>query len=64
MVKKGVSDPHLSQAFRLSLVQRARRILQSRTLRNKKSSGAEDGGIGTYSLEDFPEEDVLHAVEV
>ena len=76
MIKKGLADRHVIAATKLSLTQRARRILQSKVvIKRKKKRASEaaadetegsslDTGVGSYSLNDFPEEDLVPAPEV
>lgn len=75
-IKASLADPLSSPAVRLSLTQRARRILQSKATKKRKLSYPEEGGatevskhvvsedVPSYTLKDFPEEDVVDAPEV
>ena len=87
MIETALQDPHLTPALRLSLVQRARRILQSKSVKKRKLfeteanssssscgvraegrgggvEGRDGGGVGRFSLEQFPELELLQAPEV
>lgn len=85
VIKKGLADPRSSQATRVSLVQRAHRVLQSKAVtatkvatkrRTRKVCDADsatadsaaasprDASIWRYTLDDFPNEDVVTASEV
>ena len=60
MIKKAFDDPYLNQPIRLSLIQRAHRILQSKGPKKRSISDKNDTDvtkIGTYTLDDFPMED-------
>ncbi len=62
-IKNGLSDTSLTPASRLSLIQRAHKILQSKGSRKRKSSKrdamvmSDIQFLGAYSLKDFPEDD-------
>ena len=73
MIQRGLHDDHISQAAKLSLVQRARRILLSKSSlsRKRKSSNRDanhliikDVKLGSFTLEDFPEINIIQAPEV
>ena len=69
VIKEALEDTHLTQAHRLSLVLRARRILQAKTTSRKRKacdSGVVDsqGTTVSFTLQDFPEEELIQAPEV
>ena len=72
VIEKALADSHVTAATRLSLTQRARRILQSKAVTKKRkisdidneSVVSHDAGLEGYTLSDFPEEDLAAALEV
>ncbi len=70
VIEKALSDGHVSTAKRLSLTQRARRILQSKNVTKRRkiastTSESDDPSLlNSYSLNDFPDEDLAQAPEV
>ena len=64
MIKEALSDCHVSAAKRLSLTQRARRILQSKSVAKKRKIASTAAEPHDYSLDDFPDEDLTQAPEV
>lgn len=78
VIKEALSDPHVRESKRLSLLQRARRICTSKqtTADNKQSKKATVGkkrrvsstssvdAILPYGIADFPNMDIIEAPEV
>ena len=70
MIERALADGHVSAATRLSLTQRARRILQSKTATRKRKNSevvaiaSHDPNLKSYTLCDFPEENLLQPPEV
>ena len=83
MIHEALEDDSLTPPIRLSLVQRARRILQQKTSKSRKRKRSADNGgkdnkstssdlqnrcgpdlMAKFSLENFPEVDIIHAPEV